>query len=337
MYRKFLLFGLMFSCSFMNSWAQTLLKGTVYSAENEPIPYAHIGIPDAGIGTASFEDGRFQLNVPDKFLKDTLVFSALGFETKKVAIGALMEGNPVTIQLKPIAISMGEIEIRADQVDEKALFEIKKGAFSYGKSITDTDGGAEVAVRVQLSDRIDISEVVLGIFKNELDTFKVRCKIYQTDEKGMPGEQLLKHSIVEESSITKGEIAFDLSKISLPDLSDFYLGFEWIFDQEYVESLKKNVIPWEDLNIDFSAYDGMKKMLVNGKLVRIYDEAGSIVKEIKLNRVQRNLIQSTISAPPLTYFAMATKETSLFRVRSFAQWIPIQRQPVIKIRGFVID
>ena len=59
------------------------IKGVVKdSISGEPIPYVNIWVENETIGTTSELDGSFSLDLKEEKI---LVFSALGFETKKIS------------------------------------------------------------------------------------------------------------------------------------------------------------------------------------------------------------------------------------------------------------
>ena len=71
------------------------IKGVVKdSISGEPISYVNIWVENETIGTTSEADGSFSLDVKEE---KVLVFSALGYETKKIS------SKEETIYLKAIA------------------------------------------------------------------------------------------------------------------------------------------------------------------------------------------------------------------------------------------
>ena len=60
--------------------AQTLVFGKITDAElNETLPFVNIGIPRAGIGTVSDEQGYYLLEIPPDKVNDSIYFSMVGF------------------------------------------------------------------------------------------------------------------------------------------------------------------------------------------------------------------------------------------------------------------
>lgn len=64
--------------------ADVTISGTVKDAKGKPIPGATISLPGTTLGVATDLSGRYALTVPEG---STLVFSFIGFETQRIAIG----------------------------------------------------------------------------------------------------------------------------------------------------------------------------------------------------------------------------------------------------------
>jgi TonB-dependent starch-binding outer membrane protein SusC len=64
--------------------ADITVTGTVTDGKGEPVPGVTVSVPGTAIGTATDMDGKYSLSVPDGA---TLVFSFIGFESQRVAVG----------------------------------------------------------------------------------------------------------------------------------------------------------------------------------------------------------------------------------------------------------
>src|SRR5690554_1553308 len=62
-----------------------VVTGTVVDSNGMPIPGVTVSVVGTGIGTATDIDGNYSLSVPEE---STLVFSFIGFETQRIAVGA---------------------------------------------------------------------------------------------------------------------------------------------------------------------------------------------------------------------------------------------------------
>jgi hypothetical protein len=68
-------FALLTLIAHLASAQKTLKVALTDCKTKEPIPYAHVGIAEKGIGTISNEQGRFALRIPAENMNDTLTIS----------------------------------------------------------------------------------------------------------------------------------------------------------------------------------------------------------------------------------------------------------------------
>ncbi|MRT93216.1 carboxypeptidase-like regulatory domain-containing protein [Ancylomarina sp. 16SWW S1-10-2] len=88
------------------------VKGRVVNKKNKnALAYASIGIKGKTIGTISNIDGDFLLNLPEKYFKDTLTFSFIGFKNTEIPIHEI-KNNELSIELRENLISLQEVVIR---------------------------------------------------------------------------------------------------------------------------------------------------------------------------------------------------------------------------------
>ena len=98
-------------CLSFQVWAQPEIKGKVLDAQTkEPLPFVSIYTPDNQNGTSSDYSGHFVLKTSEN--TDTLVFSLLGYVTKKVSI---QDDKNLTIQLEAEILNMQEVVITANR------------------------------------------------------------------------------------------------------------------------------------------------------------------------------------------------------------------------------
>ena len=65
------------------------VKGKVTDDKGIPLPYANIGLYEKNVGTLSDPDGTFEITLPASSTNDSLIFSTVGYETKKIAVSGL--------------------------------------------------------------------------------------------------------------------------------------------------------------------------------------------------------------------------------------------------------
>ena len=83
----------------------------IINSNNNPLPYANIGIKGKTKGTVSNLEGKFSLTLSENENKDTLVISYLGFENKEIPVKNLND-DFLKITLIRDFISLQEIVIR---------------------------------------------------------------------------------------------------------------------------------------------------------------------------------------------------------------------------------
>ncbi|MBK7869771.1 MAG: carboxypeptidase-like regulatory domain-containing protein [Saprospiraceae bacterium] len=90
------------------------VAGTIKDRDTkQAIPYVNIGIPGTSIGTASYEDGTFSLHIPDKYLKDTIYFSAIGYSLLKMPIQKFTQQESIILWMNREAVQLQEVVVRS--------------------------------------------------------------------------------------------------------------------------------------------------------------------------------------------------------------------------------
>ncbi|MEM9887754.1 MAG: DUF5686 and carboxypeptidase regulatory-like domain-containing protein [Bacteroidota bacterium] len=101
-------------CAFGLLQAQQI-SGFVYDDEDAPIPYANIFIQQLETGTSTDENGYYYMALdPGEY---NLVFSALGYKSKKVKLFVGDEGVERSIILKSSSVELQEIVVKASKKD----------------------------------------------------------------------------------------------------------------------------------------------------------------------------------------------------------------------------
>jgi hypothetical protein len=64
-----------------------LFTGRIIEENNpEPISYVNVGIARQGVGTVSDEIGYYSIEIDDRFAKDSIVFSCIGFKPFAISV-----------------------------------------------------------------------------------------------------------------------------------------------------------------------------------------------------------------------------------------------------------
>lgn len=124
-------FSLLFSILFQGASAQQAginINGKVVNAENgRPVRQANITIALKGVGTATNASGQFVLIIPTANLADTLQVSRIGYNTLKLPIAGLKNGQTLNLSLTKLVTELNEVTIThydALKIIQKAITRI---------------------------------------------------------------------------------------------------------------------------------------------------------------------------------------------------------------------
>lgn len=215
------------------SYAQ-LISGTVLSKnDNQPIPYAKIGIANSNFGTQADEKGNYQIQLgqvnPDK----ELIVLVGGYKTFRSKVGDFVKENPHKIYLYEKVTNIKEVVLTPNNYREKNL-----GVNSKSKSMMFTpnmekgnDVVEETAVEFSSGKRLKINRINMNFSRFEATTpIKVRYTIY--DEKdGKPNNLVLEKDII--ATISKDQLkdftySIDVSKENIWLEGKFFVGIQFI-------------------------------------------------------------------------------------------------------------
>ncbi|WP_394746724.1 serine hydrolase [Spongiimicrobium salis] len=241
-------------------FGQLTLKGYVMSENNKaPLAYVNIGVLNSSFGTISNSDGSFSIEIPASHSEENLLFSAIGYQKKAIAITSFSRVTEIMVYLAEKEIVLDEVVLTASKRKEKLkrswLGNRKKNLFVQGKMMVDsaTAGGAMALLIEKKEDLSFINEARLFISRNTEPKFKVRVRFLKVDasNNNLPGEDILTESVVVESDMRRGWLKFDLSpyKLKIHEAS-FFLMFEWILEDEDRINLFRKLHEYVELNPD---------------------------------------------------------------------------------------
>ncbi|MFY8187098.1 MAG: carboxypeptidase-like regulatory domain-containing protein [Flavobacterium sp.] len=204
-----------------------------------PIPYANIWVEDEIIGTNSESDGTFYLDLKTE---KNLIFSALGYETKKVEISktaeVLLVEKIFALQEVVLTQSIGSKEIKiGDTKDRFYLPEYQTIPWVLAKRISLPEQYTEMKFLKKLIFHTN-SEVEKGTF---------RIRFFSVNENGFPKDDLLTEPIIVAVKKGKSKTIFDVShlKIEIPN-EGIFVGFEsLIVEDNLYEETSKNPLTKE--------------------------------------------------------------------------------------------
>ncbi len=261
---------------FTSVFGQLTIKGHVISQNNkEPLAFVNIGVLNSSFGTISNGDGSFSIKIPASHLKENLLFSAIGYEKKSLAINSFANNKESVIYLIEKKIVLDEVVISAStrKIKEKHnwLGNRKRNLFVQGQTYVDSvSAGGAMALLIEKKDDIDlkfIDKARLFIAKNTESQFKVRVRFLEVDKSNsnLPGDDLFNESIVVTSDKKRGWLTFDLSSFNYKiNEESFFLVFEWILEDKDRLKLFNGFAEYWNLNPNKIRRDSV---LIDGKKV----------------------------------------------------------------------
>ncbi|WP_312765180.1 carboxypeptidase-like regulatory domain-containing protein [Epilithonimonas sp.] len=211
-----------------------LISGTVLSKEdNQPIPYAKIGILNSNYGVQADENGKFEIQL-EKVSKDKeLVVIVGGYKQFRSSVEDFVKSNPHNIYLYEKVTNIQEVVLTPQNYKEKNL-----GVNAKSKSVMFTPnmekGNSvveETAVEFSSNKRLKINKINMNFSRFESTMpIKVRYTIY--DEKdGKPNNLILENDIITtigKEDLKDSTFSLDVSKESIWLEGKFFVGIQFI-------------------------------------------------------------------------------------------------------------
>ena len=202
------------------------IKGVVKdSLSGEPIPYVNIWVENEAIGTTSETDGSFSLEIKEE---KVLVFSALGYETKRVA------SKVQTVVLKPKVMELKEVIVEQPKFKK----EIEIGNFSkpLGFHISGEIewSNAKYFKYETIYEQTKFVKKIKFKTRSKVNNAKFKIRLFSVNKEGFPENDLLEEDII--VTVKKGK------KNNLIDVSKFKLVFpeEGLFVSYEVLKIESN-------------------------------------------------------------------------------------------------
>jgi len=208
--------------------ANSQVKGVVVDkATRKPVAYCNIWVEYKQAGTTSDDAGRFALaNATDT---DTLRFSAMGYESRRVAAGT------DTIFLQPTSVLLSEVVVRGRKNTRHLRIGLyKKGKVSY---YLGSGGYPRMVARYfpynQVYKQTAFLKQLRILTASDIDNALFHVRLYRAQPDGKPGEYLHEHSIVGVARKGKNNTTIDVADLTIrfPE-EGLFVAIEWlIIDQ----------------------------------------------------------------------------------------------------------
>ncbi|RRO20037.1 carboxypeptidase-like regulatory domain-containing protein [Flavobacteriaceae bacterium 14752] len=201
------------------------LKSVIINSETkEKIPFVNIWVENENIGTTSNENGEFRLEVNDQ---KNIVFSAIGFETKKISsklIKNVVELNPKLVQLDEVTIST-----------KKLSRETTIGNFRRSKIHSYFACGAEPWISARFFeykeeyDKTTYLNKIKILTRSNLKGSKFNIRLYDINDDGKPENYLYDQNIIGIAKKGKKITEIDVSDLNIKfPKNGFFIAIEWL-------------------------------------------------------------------------------------------------------------
>ncbi len=150
--------------TFINAQFLTV-SGKVFDAANQKIlAYTNIQLKNSNIGTISDKNGKFYLKIPQKYSKNIIQFSFIGYKTKSLTIKQIKKNT--NIYLKPEDKQIGEIIIMPDSALLTLLSKAyKKIPENYPAKPTKIRGFYREYIKIPQKNYLYFAEAVIETYK----------------------------------------------------------------------------------------------------------------------------------------------------------------------------
>ncbi|MFD2588275.1 carboxypeptidase-like regulatory domain-containing protein [Croceitalea marina] len=158
--------------AFQNSADFKQYEGEVIDIENNnPLVFATITVDGTNISTITNTEGNFLLKVPESLSSGTVLFSFIGYTTKKIALSDL-KSDKNKISLKTSALQLSEVNINSPK-DAKELFKetLNKKGENYFEDPTLMTAFYRETIKKRKKN-VSLSEAVVNIYKTPYSSDK---------------------------------------------------------------------------------------------------------------------------------------------------------------------
>lgn len=211
---------------------EVLFEGHVYDSKSkEPIPFVNLSFLNTLKGTSTDEDGRFYIDLPTPFLDKQVHISSLGY--KDTIVNPRLIYQSKRFEMVEESFELEEVVVAEKLGNVNVLNPINSYSLSSGFSSSATPWVLALYFPNIGNQRKFVNKVTVFLKKNEKfkrASAKFRIRVYDIDESGAPGRDLLRKSIVLEHDVEKEFVSLDLSafNIEIPR-KGVYVGLEWLF------------------------------------------------------------------------------------------------------------
>ncbi len=201
------------------------LKAVIIDSEtNEKVRYVNIWVENENIGTTSNENGEFELQFDGR---KTIVFSAIGFETKKISSDSIKS----ILELKPLITELDEIVINSKKTTEELIigqFKKSKINFYFGCG-TNPWMTARFFEYDESYDKTLFLKKIRLLTNSDIEDSKFNIRFYDINENGEPDGYIYDENVIGVAKKGKKVTEIDISDLNIEfPKKGFFIAIEWL-------------------------------------------------------------------------------------------------------------
>ncbi|MBF8457100.1 carboxypeptidase-like regulatory domain-containing protein [Kaistella sp. G5-32] len=208
--------------------AQIIAGKILSKEENQPIPYAKIGIDNHNAGSIADDKGNFKIDLTAVDQKKNLQVEVGGFEKFTISVEKFLKQNPQTIFLVEKVKDIEEVKINPAKFDRKnwgITTKTKRIMIGHNPSKESGDQSKEVAMLFKTNKKTKIEKININIssFESDKPVF-IRFTVYDRNLNPILTEDL--HDEITSDKIIDDTYNFDVSKNNIWVKDNFYVGIQ---------------------------------------------------------------------------------------------------------------
>ena len=226
-----------------------------------PVSYTSVALIHKNAGTTSTDDGKFTIKIDTSTINDTLAFSRVGYQTKRISLKELSEQKSPTVFLfeKPVemkAITVSSVKTKSkkhrktivlNEIKHRIDFKFRRDKLKtiYGQNSKRYQTAVLFKVSSKSKSEWNIDKIIItlsdGTSSNQPMKFNLR--FYQYDSiNNMPGIELYnKPVLVNAHNDMIKEVNLKDYKIQIPD-EYFFVAVEWLIIDENRDTNLNSII-----------------------------------------------------------------------------------------------
>ncbi|MET0570713.1 MAG: alpha/beta fold hydrolase [Pedobacter agri] len=221
----FILASSILFASKVRAQSEELPGKTINALTGLPVPFVSIGIKNKAIGTVSDSSGHFIMSYrQDETSKtDSLIFSAIGFQTVKMDLEQFLNGNK-TIMFKELPLQLKTVKIKAEPRKIKSYGRWSASLVFFPamyKTIPQfsDEKGREQASILKIEHDVYLRKLNFAINRRHFKRIKLRLNVYGI-KNGIPDHSLLDKDVVFDVS---GSSELGMPKVQTIDLRPYQI------------------------------------------------------------------------------------------------------------------